>query len=100
MNIFKKIWNHSRFRFYILNAKWNYKFWLFAKKMYKTISYQVEDGDYDTDAYYYMKKKKKTIYKKRFVGYFFENNIYLDNPGLKIEDRDTWEAWRKKNLIK
>ncbi len=79
---------------------WNYKFWLFAKKMYKTITYQVEVGDYDMEFDYTLKKKKKMMTKKRFVGYFFENNIYLDNPGFKIDDRKTWEAWRKKKLIK
>lgn len=98
--IFKRIWKHSRLRFYILNAKWNYKFWLYAKKMYKPISYQIEEGEYEMNVYYNLEKKKKTITKKRFVGYFFENNIYLDNPGLKIDDRETWEAWKKKKLIK
>lgn len=78
---------------------WNYKFWLFAKKMYKTVSYKVEDGDYDMDFDYKLKKKNKSIYKKRFVGYFFENNIYLDNPGIKIDDRETWESWKKKGLV-
>ena len=100
MEILKNIWKYSSIRFYILNAIWNYKFWLFSKKMYKTITYQVEDGDYDVEFDYTLKKKKKTISKRRFVGYFFENNMYLDNPGLKIEDRDTWSAWKKKNLIK
>jgi hypothetical protein len=97
--MFKKIWKHSRLRFYILNAIWNYKFWLFAKKMYRNISYQIEEGEYDMDFDYKLKRKKKTVYKKRFVGYFFENNIYLDNPGLKIEDRSTWESWKKKKLL-
>lgn len=100
MEILKNTWKYSRVRFYILNAMWNYKFWLFSKKMYKTITYQVEDGDYDVEFDYTLKKKKKTISKRRFVGYFFENNIYFDNPGFKIEDRDTWNAWKKKNLIK
>ena len=95
----KKMWRHSRLRFYMLNAIWNYKFWLFAKKMYKTVSYQIEEGDYNMDVYYNLNKKKKTINKKRFVGYFYNNNIYLDNPGLRIDDRETWEAWKKKKLV-
>jgi hypothetical protein len=100
MKILKNIWKYSRIRFYILNAMWNYKFWLYSKKMYKVVTYQIEEGDYDVEFDYTLKKKKKTISKRRFVGYFFENNIYNDNPGLKIEDRDTWNAWKKKNLIK
>jgi len=68
--------------------------------MYKTVSYQVEDGEYNMDFDYTLKKKKKTIRSKRFVGYFYNNNIYLDNPGLKVDDRETWEAWKKKRLIK
>ena len=100
MKFFENIWRYSRIRFYLLNAKWNYKFWLFAKKMYKTKTFQIEDGDYDMDFDYTLKKKKKSILKRRFVGYFFENNLYLDNPGLKIDDRKTWEIWKKKKLIK
>lgn len=79
---------------------WNYKFWLFAKKMYKTVSYQIEDGEYDMDFDYKLQRKKKTVRNKRFVGYFYNNNLYLDNPGLKIDDRETWEAWKKKKLVK
>ena len=52
------------------------------------------------DVYYNLNKKKKTINKKRFVGYFYNNNIYLDNPGLKVDDRETWNAWKKKKLVK
>ena len=100
MKKLKIIWKHSRLRFYILNAMWNYKFWLFSKKMYKSITFQVEEGDYDMEFDYTLKKKKKTITKKRFIGYFFQNNIFLDNQGFKIDDRETWEAWKKKKLIK
>ena len=95
----KNIWKYSRLRFYVLNATWNYKFWLFAKKMYKDISYQIEDGDYDMDFDYNLKREKRVIRKKRFVGYFFENNIYFDNPGIQVKDRKTWEIWKKKKLI-
>ena len=100
MSFAKKLWNHSRLRFYILNTLWNYKFWLFAKKIYKTINYSIEYGEYEIDDDLKVKKNKKNISKKRFVGYFFENNIFLDNPGFKIDDRETWEAWKKKKLIK
>ena len=67
--------------------------------MYKTITYQIEDGDYDMDYDYTLRKQKKNVAKKRFIGYFFENNIFLDNPGFKIEDRKTWVTWKKKKLI-
>jgi hypothetical protein len=100
MEILKNIWKYSRIRFYILNAIWNYKFWLFTKKMYKTIKYQIEDGDYSMEFDYTLHKEKKTVSRKRFVGYFFQNNIYLDNPGMRIEDRETWEVWKRKGLIK
>jgi hypothetical protein len=95
----KKKWKHSYVRFYILNAKWNYKFWLFSKKIYKSKSYDVEVGEYDVNFDYKLMKRKEKVSKKRFVGYLFENNIYLDNPGMKIEDRETWEAWKRKKLI-
>jgi hypothetical protein len=100
MNLLKNIWKYSRLRFYILNGIWNYKFWLFSKKMYKKVSYQVEDGDYDVNFDYTLIKKKKTVSAKRFVGYFYNNNLYLDNPGFKIDDRNTWEEWKRKKLIK
>ena len=99
-NFAKKIWKHSRLRFYILNAVWNYKFWLFAKAYYKTINYNVEEGEFDMNYDFKIKKEKKNVNKQRFVGYFFDNNIYLDNPGLKIEDRETWEVWKRKGLVK
>jgi hypothetical protein len=100
MGFLKNIWKHSRLRFYWLNAKWNYRFWLFAKKMFKNINYDIEDGEYQMDDYYNVKRNKKRISKRRFVGYLYKNQIYLDNPGFKINDRETWEVWKKKGLIK
>lgn len=38
-------WKHSRLRFYLLNARWNYKFWLFAEKIFKNHIYEVEDNN-------------------------------------------------------
>ena len=96
----KNIWKYSSLRFYILNAKWNYNFWLHSKKMYKDFTYYIEEGEYVMNVYYNMEKKKIAVSKKRFVGYFFNNNLFLDNPGFKIEDRETWEKWKKKKLIK
>lgn len=100
MKFFKNIWKYSRVRFYILNSLWNYRFWLFAKKMFKYITYQVEDGKYELDDTLKVKRNIKKITKRRFAGYFFKNNIYWDNPGFKIEDRKTWESWKKRGLIK
>ena len=99
MSIFKNIWKHSSLRFYILNAIWNYSFWLFAKKMFKNVQYEIEDGEYKMDDFYKVKKDKKQVAKRRFIGYFFRNEIFFDNPGLKINDRETWESWKKKGLI-
>jgi hypothetical protein len=87
-------------RFYILNASWNYKFWIFSKKIYKVVNYDIEDGEYGMGDDFKIKKNKKKISKKRFVGYFYKNNIYLDNPGLKIDDRETWESWKRRGMIK
>lgn len=44
--------------------------------------------------------KNKTVTKKRFVGYMYKNQIFLDNPGIQGLEYDVWEAWRKKGLIK
>jgi len=97
---FKNKWKHSKLRFYILNALWNYRFWLFAEKMYKTITYTVVDEGYDVDIIGKMIPKKKQVIKKRFVGYFYKNGIYLDNPGLQGIDDETRKVWKKKGLIK
>ena len=32
-------WKYSTLRFYILNAIWNYKFWLNAKKIFDTVTF-------------------------------------------------------------
>jgi hypothetical protein len=96
----KNIWKHSRLRFYILNALWNYKFWLYAKKIYKKVDFVVEEDEFNLEDDLKIRNKSKRMYRKRFVGYFFDNNIFLDNPGFKIKDRDVWLAWKKKKLIK
>lgn len=99
------IWKHSRLRFYILNALWNYKFWLFSEKIFKERSYEVNletelDLD-DLDVTGKMIYKKKKINKRRFIGYMYDGMMYLDNPGFKhTVDKDTWKAWKNKGLIK
>ena len=99
MKFFKNIWKYSRLRFYILNAFWNYNFWIFSKKIFKTISYKIEDGEFEMTDTLGMKKNIKNVSRRRFVGYIYKNNIYLDNPGLKIDDRETWKSWKRKGLI-
>ena len=95
----KKIWKSSRFRFYFINAKWNISFWLFAKKIFKEIIYETEDGEYIMDDFYKVVKPVKKITKRKFVGWFYKNNIYLDNPGMPIKTREEWEAWKKRGLL-
>lgn len=99
-----KIWTHSSLRFYILNAIWNYKFWLFAEKMFKMHSYEIEDNELsfeDVDITGKISFKKKRVFKRRFVGYMYKGSMYLDNPGFShtVDDK-TWEAWKLKGLIK
>ena len=98
------MWKHSRLRYYILNCIWNYKFWLFAEKIYKNHTYTVQKQEFnleDVDITGKMNYKTERITKKRFVGYKYNNMMYLDNPGFKhTVDRETWEAWKSKGLIK
>ena len=98
--MFKNLWKHSKVRFYIKNTMWNYKFWLFAKKMYKETYFEVETNDYDMDITFKLIAKKKKIKRKRFIGYMYDGGIYLDNPGIQGIDQETLKAWRKKGLLK
>lgn len=98
--MFNALWKHSRIRFYILNTIWNYKFWIFSKKVFKTVTHTVINKDsFEMDLYQKVKPQKKTITSKRFSGYLYKGNIYHDNPGLQNIDSETWQAWRKKGLI-
>ncbi len=97
---FVKWWKKSRWRFYILNLTWNLKFWLFSKKIYQGITYEEPIQDFFSDFSNKMYAKTKQITKKRFVGFLFNNKIYLDNPGIPKIDRETWVSWRKKGLVK
>jgi len=92
-NIKQKIsiwWKFSALRFYIKNSIWNYKFWLFCEKDYKNISYFKK-------LFYRMNKQK--ILKNRFKGYRYQGKVYLDNPGVQIEDKEVWHEWKRKGLI-
>ena len=96
-------WKHSKLRFYILNALWNYKFWLFAEKVFKMHTYEVVDNELSLDNVDVTGKinyKKHKVTKRRFVGYMYEGKMYLDNPGFKhTVDKDSWESWKKKGLV-
>ncbi len=98
------MWKHSRLRYYFLNAMWNYKFWLFAEKVYKNHSYLIQNEELnleDVDVTGKINVKTNKVTKKRFVGYKYDNMMYLDNPGFKhTVDKESWEAWKKKGLIK
>ena len=98
------MWKHSKLRYYLLNAIWNYKFWLFAEKIYKNHTYNVYDEEFNlenVDITGKMRFNVKKITTKRFVGYKYKNGMYLDNPGMKhTVDKETWEAWKAKGLIK
>lgn len=96
---FKNLWKHSRMRFYFLNGLWNYKFWLFSKKIYRNINHVVFDKEnYEMDTFT-LRPIQKTISSRRFSGYLFQGKIYHDNPGLQGIDSETWKAWRNKGLI-
>ena len=95
----RRYWKFSKARFYIKNSLWNYNFWIKCEKIYKTVNYTVNSGDFFVDEVFKMHYKQKSVTKKRFVGYMYKDNIYHDNPGMPIEDRETWEKWKSKGLI-
>lgn len=98
--MFDNLWKYSKLRFYVLNTIWNYKFWLFSKKIFRDVNHVVSNKeDYVMDYTFKIKPTKKTITSKRFSGYLFQGRIYHDNPGIQNIDSATWQAWRKKGLI-
>ena len=90
----KNWWKYSSIRFYVLNAKFNYGFWLKSKKKFDYIKFN-KPQPFKINTTHKIEK----ITKKRFVGYEYEGEVYLDNPGFKIKNRDVWENWKKKGLI-
>lgn len=97
-------WKHSKLRFYWKNLLWNYSFWLNAKPTYGIKKYKVpvdvidEGIDFYYDTNYQHKFETKET--KRFLGYMYKDKLYMDNPGIQGEDKETWDAWIKKGLIK
>lgn len=96
-------WKHSKIRFYLLNCLWNYKFWLFAEKVFKIHTYYVEDKELSLDNVDITGKiipSSKKVSRRRFVGYMYDGMMHLDNPGFRHKvDSDTWNAWRSKGLL-
>ena len=94
------MWKYSKLRFYILNTLWNYNFWLNCKKIYRTYTYyeDTEVFEESNDGVSKMVSKKIPKTATRFVGYFYKDNIYLDNPGIQGIDKETWTSWKKKGI--
>ena len=89
MQQLKDRWKFSKLRFYYKNFIWNYKFFLFAKKKFKDITY-IKGNDIF---------KPETVNKKRFLGYEFDSKIYLDNPGYIETDKEIWQHWKTKGYF-
>jgi len=99
--MFKRWWKYSRWRFYWLNFKWNYGFWLGCRKIFKQIKYtKVNDKEFSVDPYGHMRYKPEQVVTKRFEGFMYKGMIVDDNPGFSKIDRETWSKWKKKGLIK
>lgn len=81
MNIFKKI------KFYIKNAIWNYKFWLFCRRKYVEYSFIKKNP---------INGKREKIVKRRFQGYEYKGRIYQDNPGMPIQNENDWKLIKRK----
>lgn len=91
MKKIRQWWYFSKIRFYLLNAKWNYSFWMNSKKVFEQKEYKFMDG------YGFYTGETRKI--KKFKGYEYRGKIYQDNPGFPIEDRELWTAWKNKGLI-
>jgi len=53
-----------------------------------------------SDAVMKVKVKRTTKTQRRFIGFFYKNQIYQDNPGIQGQDAETWDAWIQKGLVK
>lgn len=90
MSFINNKWKSSKVRFYLLNAKWNYSFWLFCKRKYAYVSYIKINP---------IKQNREKVIKKRFLGYEYKGKLYEDNPGMPMKSNSDWKIWRKKGLI-
>jgi hypothetical protein len=90
MKFIKNWWKFSTLRFYYLNLVWNYYFWLTCEKKYKIVSYYKKD---------FFSQKITPVKKKKFEGYLFKGELYLDNPGPPNIPHDVYLNWKKKKLL-
>lgn len=98
--LLNKKWSNSRVNFFYSNLKWNLSFWLKCEKIYKIVTYKVKQSDFYIEPNGKMQYKFKTIQKKRFLGYKYNGDIYIDNTGNVIKNREQWVKWRNKKLLK
>lgn len=97
LSALKKWWKFSSFRFYFLNAKHNYSFWLSCTREYRTFEYY--EYKFFKNEHKRLNEETNKLSKKRFIGYQYKNKLHIDNTGFEIKDREVWEHWRKKGLI-
>lgn len=83
-------WKTSKLRFYILNAKWNYSFWLWSKRKYVDVSFIKTNP---------INGKREKIIKRRFKGYEYKGKTYEDNPGIPLT-KEEWSKWKSKVIVK
>jgi hypothetical protein len=85
LDFFKKWWKFSKLRFYYKNITSNILFFLTSKKVYKEIDYIKDEMIFNP----------KPVKKKRFLGYKYKGDIYLDNPGFKDVEDEVWHYWKE-----
>lgn len=99
------VWKNSILRFYWLNAKWNFGFWLNAKPCYEERKYQYVSDHFDLNKNLDNLKvqgelDRKTGSQNRFKGYLYKGGLYMDNPGVQgTVDEETRKHWLKKRWI-
>lgn len=85
----KNKWKYSKFRFYYKNLIWNTQFYLLSKKKFKDIIYIKGEEVW----------KPEIVNKKRFIGYEFKGNTYLDNPGFLDVEEEVLKHWKRNNYF-
>jgi len=85
----KKWWKYSKARFYYKNTTSNILFYLLSEKVYKEIDYVKDESIF----------RPTPVKKKRFIGYKYKGEIYLDNPGFKDVEDEVWHLWKSKNYF-
>lgn len=91
--------------FFVMNAYWNYMFFLNARAVYTDRRFAKQSESIDLEKNLDMINDKMRFDKtftsvKRFIGYQFNGSFYLDNPGAQaFVERKIAEIWRKNNWI-